>query len=240
MILQGKNVLITGATGGLGTSLARAYLEKGCNLFLTGSDDEKLETLRTNLRETYKDTKILCKSCDLRDYMDILLFSKDVKDSLNHIDVLVNCAGIFQIKNLEEIEFNEFNECMQVNVTAPLFLIKEFSKEMVENKWGRVINIASSSAYGASPGTSVYSASKHALLGLSRALYKELKESGVRVLCVSPGTIKTPMGKEVTKLGQDYNTFMDPQEVAEYIVYNTEFDSNLISEEIRLNRTYVQ
>tara|TARA_R110000824_G_scaffold347711_1_gene534450 strand:- start:4210 stop:4932 length:723 start_codon:yes stop_codon:yes gene_type:complete len=240
MILQNKNVLVTGATGGLGTALAKAYLKKGCNLFLTGRSNNKLQLLCNDLQLDNVDAKIMFSACDLRDYDDIMWFTRKVKQSFNQIDILVNCAGIFQIKNLQEINIQEYNECMHVNLTAPVILIKEFSKEMIKNQWGRIINIASSSAYGASPGTSVYSASKHALLGLSRSLYKEFKNFGVRVICVSPGTIKTPMGAEVTKLGQDYDTFMDADEVAEYVVYNTAFDGNLISEEIRLNRVYVQ
>ena len=111
---------------------------------------------------------------------------------------------------------------------------------MIKNKWGRIINIASSSAYGGSPMTSVYCASKHALLGFSRSLYKELKGDNVRVICVSPGSIKTEMGRKVEELGQDFDTFMEPDELAEYIVYSSSLDGNMISEEIRLNRVFIQ
>ena len=138
------------------------------------------------------------------------------------------------------MSLQEYDECMQVNVRAPFLLIRELSQSMVKNSWGRIINIASSSAYAGSPLTSAYCASKHALLGLSRSLYKEFKDSNVRVLCVSPGSIKTDMGKEVEKLGQIYNTFMEPEEVAKYIVFNSLWDGNMVSEEIRLNRVTVQ
>jgi len=244
MTLQNKNVLITGATGGLGTALSKAFLKQGCNLLLTGRSKEKLQCLQLELKNntstSLSDSQILFDACNLEEYSDMMLFSERVKSNFKQIDVLVNCAGVFQINSMSKTNIEEYEKCIKVNLTAPFVLTKEFSKEMVANNWGRVVNIASSSAYGAAAGTSVYSASKHALLGLSRALYKELKPFGVRVLCVSPGTIKTPMGREVTKLGQNYDTFMDVDEVAEYIVYNTSFDGNLISEEIRLNRVYVQ
>jgi NAD(P)-dependent dehydrogenase (short-subunit alcohol dehydrogenase family) len=105
---------------------------------------------------------------------------------------------------------------------------------MVKNRWGRIINIGSSSAYGGYKNTSLYCASKHALLGFSRALHDELKEHNIRVFCVSPSGTKTAMGKSIK--GQNYDTFIDPKDVAEYIAYISSFDNAMISEEIRLNR----
>ena len=147
---------------------------------------------------------------------------------------------VFPVNNLENTSLLEFTECINVNLIAPFVLTREFCKEMKEKKWGRVINIASSSAYAGGPMTSTYCASKHALLGLSRSLYKELKSDNVRVFCVSPGTIQTNMGKDVEKLGQLYDTFMTADEVVKYVYYVTSFDNNMISEEIRLNRLNIQ
>ena len=154
--------------------------------------------------------------------------------------MLINCAGVFPVNDLEDTSLLEFTECININLIAPFILTREFCKEMKEKKWGRIINIASSSAYAAGPKTSTYCASKHALLGLSRSLYKELKPYNVRVFCVSPGTIQTNMGKDVEKLGQIYDTFMTANEVVEYVYHATSFDNNMISEEIRLNRLHIQ
>tara|TARA_R110002020_G_scaffold418402_1_gene627648 strand:+ start:1342 stop:2067 length:726 start_codon:yes stop_codon:yes gene_type:complete len=241
MILKGKNVLITGATGGLGSSLAAAYYEKGCNLILTARDKNKLNDLKSQLEASSElSGTVVIDKCDFQNVNSVKELSKRIKNSVGRIDVLVNCAGIFTINAIDEVEIEDYQKCIDINLTAPIILIQEFIEEMKKNSWGRIINIASSSAYGAAPNTSVYSATKHALLGLSRSLYKELKPHGIRVICVSPGTIKTPMGKEVTKLGQDYDTFMDAEEVSRYIVFNTELNNHMISEEIRLNRVYTQ
>lgn len=241
MILKGKNVLITGATGGLGSSLAAAYYEKGCNLILTARDKNKLNNLKSQLEASSKlSGTVVIDKCDFQNVNSVKEFSKRIKNSVGRIDVLVNCAGIFTINAIDEVKIEDYQKCIDINLTAPIILIQEFIEEMKKNSWGRIINIASSSAYGAAPNTSVYSATKHALLGLSRSLYKELKPHGIRVICVSPGTIKTSMGKEVTKLGQDYDTFMDAEEVSRYIVFNTELNNHMISEEIRLNRVYTQ
>ena len=212
-ILKNKRVLVTGSKRGLGASLVSAYEQAGAEVISMSRDE-----------------------CDLTNTDEIYSFIESIGD----IDVLVNCAGVFPVNELHDITTEEYNECIQVNLTAPFVLTQELSIGMVERGWGRIVNIASSSAYGGGPKTSIYCASKHALLGLSRSLYAELKPHGVRVICVSPGTIKTDMGRDVEKLGQTYDTFMDPDEVARYVVYNTELDGNMISEEIRLNRVFVQ
>ena len=113
-----------------------------------------------------------------------------------------------------------------------------FSKGMIEKSWGRIINVGSSSAYAGFENTSTYCSSKHALLGFSRSMFKELRNTGVRVYSVSPGSIKTPMGKLVPN--QDYDTFINPQELAEYVVYISSFDKEMISEEVRLNRLIIR
>ena len=110
---------------------------------------------------------------------------------------------------------------------------------MIKNRWGRIVNIASSGAYNGLRNTAIYRSSKHALLGLSRSLHNELKEFNVRTFCISPGPIKTDMGKDIIKKenpNENYETFMKPNEIAEFITFAISFDNNLISPEIRLGR----
>ena len=103
---------------------------------------------------------------------------------------------------------------------------------------GRIVNIGSSSAYAGFKETSIYCGSKHALLGLSRAVYEELKEHNIRTFCISPGSVKTDMGKKVKN--QNFDTFIDPKEIAEYVSFVMSFDGSMISEEIRLNRVFIE
>tara|TARA_R100000008_G_C3585725_1_gene172114 strand:- start:1109 stop:1834 length:726 start_codon:yes stop_codon:yes gene_type:complete len=236
-----KNVLITGAYGGLGKAFAKYYLAKNNNVCLLGRNRHKLQDLAGELQnDNQYDNKIYVECCDLSDTDSIQPATDRIKEDFGNVDILINCAGIFPVNELQGTSLSEFRECINVNLIAPFILIREFSKEMREGKWGRIINIASSSAYGGGPKTSTYCASKHALLGLSRSLYKELKSDNVRVFCVSPGSIQTDMGRDVEKLGQVYDTFMTAQEVAEYVYYVTSFDGHMVSEEIRLNRLFVQ
>ena len=231
-ILQGKNCLITGSTGGLGKEIAREFAKNGCNLFLTGRNIEKLNSLKDELEKNQ--IKIDFQQADLSDTDEIQKLFEKVKSTFSSIDILVNCAGVFPVKLLSDSTIDDFEKCFSVNVKAAFLLCKEFSQGMISKKWGRIVNIASSSAYAGFKNTSVYCSSKHALLGLSRSLHSELREHNVRTFCVSPGSIKTPMGKSV--IGQSYETFLNPTEIAELIVHLISFDNEMVSHEIQLNR----
>ena len=231
-ILQGKNCLITGSTGGLGKEIAKEFAKNGCNLFLTGRNNKKLNSLKDELEKNQ--IKIDFQQADLSDTDEIQKLFEKVKSTFSSIDILVNCAGVFPVKLLSDSTIDDFENCFSVNVKAAFVLCKEFSQGMISKKWGRIVNIASSSAYAGFKNTSIYCSSKHALLGLSRSLHSELKEYNVRTFCVSPGSIKTPMGKSVT--GQNYETFLNPSEIAELIVHLVSFDNEMISQEIQLSR----
>ena len=205
-ILEKKNCLITGATGGLGKQIAIELAKKNCNLFLT-SIEENLEELKQELEKLNNEILIKYQHSDLR---------KD--EDMEHLD--------------------EFDSCMSLNARAPFVLCKEFSKDMIEKKWGRIVNIASSSAHNGFKNAAIYCSSKHALLGLSRTLFTELKDNNVRTFCVSPGSMKTRMAKEDEGLlaEHDYNTFMEPSEVAEFITKIISYNNEMVSQEISLSR----
>ena len=236
-ILCGKNCLITGATGGLGKEIAKEFAKNGCNLFLTGRNNDKLNSLKNELENDQ--IKIDFEDADLSDDGEIQKLIEKVKNTFVNIDILVNCAGVFPVKLLSDSTIEDFEKCFGVNVKAAFVLCKEFSQGMISKKWGRIINIASSGAYNGRSKTVVYRASKHALLGLSRSLHSELKEYNVRTFCVSPGPIKTSMGHDIVKNenpDERFDSFMNPNEIAEFIAYLISFDNEMVSEEIRLSR----
>ena len=238
-ILRGKNCLITGATGGLGKEIAKEFAKNGCNLFLTGRNNEKLNELKNELENSENNIKIGFEQADLSNISEIQKLIDQIKKMFSNIDVLVNCAGIFPVKMLSESTIDDFEKCFSVNVKAAFILSKEFSQQMISKKWGRIVNIASSSAYAGFKNTSIYCSSKHALLGLSRSLHSELKEHNVRTFCVSPGPIKTPMGYDIIKNenpDEEFDSFMNPDDIAEFITYLISFDNEMVSEEIRLSR----
>jgi len=233
--LENKNCLLTGATGGLGTEIAKTLLDYKCNIFLTSKSSIKLKKLQNELKtKNDNNCKIKFQTGDLTKISDIKKIINKIRKEFKSIDIIINNAGIFQSKPISKSTLEEFQNIFEVNVKAPFIFSKEFSRDMKKNKWGRIINIGSSSCYNGFSEGVMYCASKHALLGLSRSLYAELKKDKIRTMCISPGSIKTNMGKQDKK--QNYKTFLDPKEVAEHIVYSVNFDKELVSEELRLSR----
>ena len=235
-LLKNKTICITGATGGLGQQLAYKCGQLGAKLLLMGRNCKKLDTLITALHHKNINAQGYC--LDLTKQADVISCGNQILHEHDAVDVLIHAAGVFPIKPLMETSPCEYEAIMSVNVTSAFNLAKLFAPQMRENNWGRIVNIGSSSAYNGSAETGAYCVSKHALLGLSRSLFLELKSDNVRVYSISPGSMQTAMGESDTR--QDFSTFVTPEEVADYVIFCMSFDKELISEEIRLNRTTIR
>jgi len=233
-ILDGKNCVLTGATGGIGKEIAFELASKNCNLFLIAQNEKKLKTLKQKLKKSNNKIQVHFNSVDLTDLDSIKSTIKKIQTEFSPILILINCAGKFLIKTIDEFTLDDFDTTFNINVRVPFILTKEFSKDMKKKKWGRIINIGSSSSYNGFFGGTVYSTTKHAILGFSKSLHIELKENNIRVQCFSPSSTQTEMAKISTD--QDFSTFLDPKEVAKYIVFSMLFDNEMSIDEVRLNR----
>lgn len=237
-VLSDKNCLITGATGGLGKEIAKLFVEKNCNLFLTGTNNSKLSTLSEELKIANKEVKISYDAADLASTEEIYKLIKEIRKEFSSIDIIINCAGIFLRNSLSNCSLEDIKNCLNVNIQAPILLSKEFSQDMVNKKWGRIVNIGSSSSYQGFKNSSIYCTTKHGLLGFSRSILDELKNDNVRTFCISPGSIKTKMGESL--VDQDYNTFLNPKEIAETVIFVISFDNEMIIDELKLNRIKIE
>lgn len=231
-----KNCLIIGASGGIGNAITKKLAEQKYNLFLIGKNKSKLLKLKKEIKKD--DIIVEIESVDLTNEKQIDKSIKKIRKTFGKIDILINTSGIFLIKSIDKTTIEEFEESYKINVRAPFIFSKEFSKDMKKSKWGRIVNIGSSSAYNGFKNSTAYCSSKHALLGFSRALFSELKDNNVRVYSISPGSTQTKMGK--LSKDQKFETFLEPKEVADYVAFVIEFDKQLISEEIRLNRMQIE
>jgi short-subunit dehydrogenase len=231
-----KNCLIVGASGGIGNAITKKLAEQSYNLFLIGKNENKLLKLKKKIEK--KDIIVEIESVDLTDEKQIDRSIKKIRKTFGKIDILINTSGVFLIKSIDKTTIEEFEESFKINVRAPFIFSKEFSKDMKKSKWGRIVNIGSSSAYNGFKNSTVYCSSKHALLGFSRALFSELKDDNIRVYTISPGSTQTKMGK-ISK-DQKFETFLEPKEIADYVAFVIGFDKQLISEEIRLNRMHIE
>tara|TARA_B100001146_G_scaffold202148_1_gene193877 strand:- start:86 stop:808 length:723 start_codon:yes stop_codon:yes gene_type:complete len=237
-VLKNKNCLVTGATGGIGKEISKELASNSCNLFLTSTNNTKLIKLKNQLKKINKNIKIEFLSADLTIQEDITELIGTINEKFSSIDIIINSAGIFMIKSIEKSTIDDFEKSINLNVKLPFILCKEFTNNMIKKKWGRIVMIGSSSSYSGFEKGSVYCASKHSILGLSRALNAELKKKNVRVLSVSPASTQTNMGKISTE--QDFSTFLNPKEVAQYIIHVISFDNEMIVDESRLNRITIK
>jgi 3-oxoacyl-[acyl-carrier protein] reductase len=231
-----KNCLIVGASGGIGNAITKKLAEQNYNFFLIGKNKNKLLKLKKEIKKD--DIIVEIESVDLTNEKQIDKSIKKIRKTFGKIDILINTSGLFLIKSIDKTTIEEFEESFKINVRAPFIFSKEFSKDMKKSKWGRIVNIGSSSAYNGFKNSTAYCSSKHALLGFSRALFSELKDNNVRVYSISPGSTQTKMGK--LSKDQKFETFLEPKEVADYVAFVIEFDKQLISEEIRLNRMQIE
>jgi len=227
---SGKSVLISGASSGIGNCIADNLYSAGCKLFcITSSDSGK-----SKLKKQFVDCTVF--TCDFQKSTDCT----DLLEKINEydFDILVNSAGIFPLKNIQESSIKDFQNCFDVNVKSAFILSKYVGAKMCSNGDGRIVNIGSSSSYNGSADAGIYCASKHALLGLTRSLYKEYNPYGIRVYSISPGSCQTPMGE--TDQRQDYSTFITPDEVAGIVMDVLKYNSEGIMEEIKINRMVIR
>ncbi len=177
-----KKVLVTGGIRGIGRAIALAFLEKGYRVCVTYSkDEESAKKAQAEGLEVYK--------TDVANEKEVVnLFQR-----IGAVDILVNNAGISLVKQIQDVRYEEYERLFSVNVGGTIVCSREAAKGMIDKQSGLIVNI--SSVWGEVGGSceSVYSASKAAIIGFTKALAKELGWSGVRVNCISPGVIDTPM-----------------------------------------------
>jgi short-subunit dehydrogenase len=233
-IFKDKNIFISGASGSIGSCLAMNLASYDCKLFLSGRNKESLEKLKDEIKSLANIEIELC-ILDLSRLDEVNKFTKSFKSK---IDVLVNCAGMFPVSSITEMRQQDYIKVMNINLHAPYLLSRLFSQKMIKSGWGRIVNIGSISAYNGYPNTSAYCSSKHGLLGMSRSMHEELKDHNVRVFCISPSSTKGAMG--LSTKGQDYNTFLDPQEVTDYVLFCIAHDGAGVSPEILIKRMVIR
>jgi NAD(P)-dependent dehydrogenase (short-subunit alcohol dehydrogenase family) len=189
MDFDGKVVVITGGSRGLGLLLARRFAEEGARLGLIARDAGDLEQAAHRLAGTGAD--IITLACDVRDRAQVESALTRVIDRFGRIDVLVNNAGIIQVGPMEHMTLEDYQEAMDVHFWGPLYAILAVLPHMRQQGEGRVVNVASIGGEVAIPHLAPYVASKYALVGLSDALRAELAKDGIMMTTVVPGLMRT-------------------------------------------------
>ncbi len=229
-----KNILITGATGGIGSALIDSFYGNKYNLFVTGSNSEKLQSIKSKYLENLE----ICK-CDLSKDHEIINLIKKSEEFFGNIDILINNAGITKDNLFLRISNNDWKDVMDINLNANFSITKLAIKGMVKKRWGRVINISSDAAKIGNPGQTNYVASKSAIEGFSRSLASEVASRNVTVNCVSPGLINTNI---LDAIEQDKLESMaknipcgrigDPKDVANVVFFLASEESSYITGQV--------
>ena len=185
--LSGKRVLITGAAGGIGKELSKSFLEVGANIILSGTNINRLQSLKDDLNQECEVYKCDLKNVD--EINDLLNFL----DGSGGVDVLINNAGKTEDNLLMRMSDEQWDDVMLINLTSVMRLTRGIIRGMIKKRWGRIINITSIVALTGNPGQSNYVASKSGLIGFSKSLASEVASRGITVNCIAPGFIKTNM-----------------------------------------------
>tara|TARA_B100000686_G_scaffold44282_1_gene46843 strand:+ start:299 stop:1033 length:735 start_codon:yes stop_codon:yes gene_type:complete len=190
---KGKKILVTGATGGIGKAIIKKFISLEGNVLATGTKLENLE----NLKKEFPNLNIL--KFDISDHDKIEEFIENTTSQLQGLDVLVNNAG----KNMDNLslrmKLDEWKKIIDINLTSTFLLSKHAIRNMLKNKYGRIVNITSVVGHTGNLGQSNYSASKAGIIGMSKSLAIEYAKKNITINCVSPGFIQSKMTDNIVE-----------------------------------------
>jgi 3-oxoacyl-[acyl-carrier protein] reductase len=186
--LTGMTALVTGASGGIGSEIAKALAAQGARLAVSGSNAEKLEAFRAELGGDH-----VALACNLSDGAAVDALVPSAVEALGKIDILVNNAGVTRDNLAMRMKDEEWDTVIRVNLEAAFRLMRAAARPMMKARFGRIVSITSVVGTTGNPGQANYAASKAGLVGMSKAMAQELASRGITVNCVAPGFIRSAM-----------------------------------------------
>jgi 3-oxoacyl-[acyl-carrier protein] reductase len=231
--MKGKVAIVTGASRGIGKAISRNLAECGVNLALNSRSLNQLEAIK----EEFKDLGIDVLPCpaDLRDPEACVKIVEKVAQHFGKIDILINNAGIAIPKPLNETTVNEWDMHMVLNARAPFLLSREALPYLKKSEMATVINISSVVGYKGYINQGAYTASKHALMGMTKVFAQEVFKDNVRVHIIAPGGVATDMVAN-TRPDLDESMLATPQEIADVVMFILTHRGNAVIDEINIRR----
>ena len=190
--LKEKNIIVTGASGGIGNSIIKKLSEAGANILASGTRVEKLNELKKN----FEKIKILKFDISQQDKIEEFI-ENSTKELGGTLDCIVNNAGITQDNLAIRMSLEEWQKVIDVNLTSTFLMSKFAIKKMLKNKSGKIINITSVVGHTGNLGQANYTASKAGIIAMSKSLSIEYAKKNININCISPGFIKTAMTEKI-------------------------------------------
>ncbi|MDC0046973.1 3-oxoacyl-[acyl-carrier-protein] reductase [Candidatus Pelagibacter sp.] len=231
--LKNKNIIITGASGGIGNSIAKILSTEGANILASGTRTEKLNELKDNL----PNIKILKFDISQTDKIEEFI-DNATKELGGNLDCIINNAGITQDNLAIRMSLNEWKKVIDINLTSTFLMCKSAIKKMLKNKSGKIVNITSVVGHTGNLGQANYTASKAGIIAMSKSLAIEYAKKNININCISPGFIKTAM---TDKLDDKFKEAIiakipsarlgAPEDIANAVVFLCSNQSNYINGE---------
>jgi len=231
--LKGKNIIVTGASGGIGNSIVKRLIDNGANILASGTKIEKLNALKSKLNNV----KIL--KFDISQNDKVEEFVENASNELGgKLDCIVNNAGITQDNLAIRMSLDEWKKVIDINLTSTFLLSKFAIKKMLKNKSGKIINITSVVGHTGNLGQANYTASKAGIIAMSKSLAIEYAKKNININCISPGFIKTAMTDKIDEKFKEViiskipsSRLGEPEDIANAVIFLASNQSNYINGE---------
>ncbi len=231
--LKDKNIIVTGASGGIGNSIVKRLNDSGANILASGTKLEKLEDLKSK----FKNIKILKFDISQSDKIEEFIENASAEFG-GGLDCIVNNAGITQDNLAIRMSIDEWKKVIDINLTSTFLLSKFAIKKMLKNKFGKVINITSVVGHTGNLGQANYTASKAGIVAMSKSLAIEYAKKNININCISPGFIKTAMTDKIDEKFKDIIVSKipsarlgEPEDVANAVLFLASNQSDYINGE---------
>ena len=231
--LKDKNIIVTGASGGIGNSIVEKFYENGANILATGTRIEKLE----ELKKKFSNIKII--KFDISQHEKIEEFINNASEELGgSLDCIVNNAGITKDNLTIRMSLEEWSKVIDINLTSTFLMCKYSIKKMLKNKFGKIINITSVVGHTGNVGQANYTASKAGIIAMSKSLAIEYAKKNINVNCISPGFISTTMTDQIDEKHKEAiiakipcNRLGKPEDIANAVIFLGSANSDYINGE---------
>jgi NADP-dependent 3-hydroxy acid dehydrogenase YdfG len=232
--LDGKTALVTGASRGIGKCIAMALAERGAKVFLTARDVEKLSLAQKEIADN--GGKAFYIPADLSMETEINSLFSEFSSMSKNLDILINNAGIGVFKGFDELDSKDFDRIFDINVKSMFLMCKKAMELMIPEKSGHIINISSVQGIKAYKKHSLYTASKHAVMGLTKALAVDTQEYNIRVSVILPGGVDTDLIGDA-RPDLDRSKLIRPEDIARTVLYFLSLSQEAMVDEVYIRRS---